>query len=181
MAEEVKNPEFTLGAHCFLKGLQMGSAIGVMSTPILLLPRFKESKYRSLTGIGKLCARLGVLFGLGSLGAMYYKLEFATDPDQKKAGYEDRAFRLQHNEGQKWVDQVTAGTALGGMVLNSLVFSGGFTGAVRGGAIGMGLGVIAIPFVNTFLETQKKMKLSEQAIETNHDEKKDLRNEKKDK
>lgn len=112
-------PARYLTIHCAVKGLQLGSILGLALTPPVAYFR-KIPIMQAFTRT----APVSVVGGVGLvLGILYYKYyEGVLD----EAGVDDRAYRLANSAGQVKVDQYT--------FVGSLI--GASTGAVfgRGGA-----------------------------------------------
>lgn len=74
-----------------------------------------------------------------SLAAGYARLK-----DQSLTAIEDRAYRIKHNEGQQQVDQFSFYAAAAGGFVGAIGFGvNPILGFAQGGALGVGLGVIA--------------------------------------
>jgi hypothetical protein len=125
-------PGRTLVVHVATRGLQLGSIVGLILTPLLAWRR-KSALATVWRGFVPKAAIVGSVV---SSSIVYYK---DTTGALDIAGVDDRAYRIAHNEGQVKVDRYSL---IGGA-------AGAVTGVIVGGAMlplactGVALGVAA--------------------------------------
>ena len=128
-------PARFLTQHCVIKGVQLGSSVGILVFPLVSI--FRKI---SFSGAWKVTMPASATVGVAiSLGLLYYKHSTgALDAD----GVDDRAYRIKHNEGQNKVDFYSGVGAVAGGALGVLgsrsVLSSAIAGSLTGVALGIG-------------------------------------------
>jgi hypothetical protein len=140
-------PARTLIVHCAMKGLQFGSTLGLIVTPMYSIikktPMLTTWRYAMPIGSG-----VGTSISLGLLYFKYYQGGLDI------AGVDDRAYRISKNEGQVHVDNASF---MGG-VLGSAIFAVGTRQAshvIPGMLTGISAGLlyhVSKPIVNKLIE-----------------------------
>ena len=125
-------PARTLVVHVATKGLQLGSIVGLVLTPLLAWRRKS-----ALATVWRGFVPKAAIVGSTVTTSMVYSMDMRGKLDI--AGVDDRAYRIAHNEGQVKVDRYSL---IGGA-------TGAVTGVIVGGATlplvcsGIALGVVA--------------------------------------
>mmetsp|Transcript_10843 Transcript_10843/g.11922 ORF Transcript_10843/g.11922 Transcript_10843/m.11922 type:complete len:184 (-) Transcript_10843:129-680(-) len=116
-----ENSEFVLYNHCALRSVQLGSLLGVVTSPFISM--FFKGRYMPKLGNTMTAVSITAAAGLGGLCA--WKINnIIEDENEGIASIRERSYRLYWNRGQEDLDKV------------SLV--SGLAGGLLGGAIGMG-------------------------------------------
>eukprot|EP01119_Soliformovum_irregulare_P024695 TRINITY_DN891_c0_g1_i1.p1 TRINITY_DN891_c0_g1~~TRINITY_DN891_c0_g1_i1.p1 ORF type:complete len:166 (-),score=34.25 TRINITY_DN891_c0_g1_i1:261-758(-) len=143
MAEEVPNAKEILVTHVAYKGFQAGALVGAGVSLLAQILRFRSF---SLQRLSRASFITGVTSSVLSTAGVFYMMQ--TMPEE---GVTDRAFRLQHNQGQLAVDkmcfQTGAMAALANplyeLIMRRIGILGVPTSALRGISLGVAVGVVA--------------------------------------
>ena len=112
-------PGCTLVVHVFTKGLQLGSIVGLVLTPIIAWRRKKP-----MVNVWRSFVPSATVVGATFSSSMLYGKDLKGD--LTIPGVDDRAYRIAHNPGQVKVDQYSligfgAGAVMGTIVGGSIV------------------------------------------------------------
>lgn len=132
-------PARTLTTHVLVKGLQMGSTLGVLVlTPIVVFIRKTPFVYtwRRITPITAMAGAL-VSGSLLAAKSMQPHSPGSKDAPMDVAGVDDRAYRIAQNAGQVRMDQLSllggmCGGAVGAVLLRGAVAASAASGIALG-------------------------------------------------
>ena len=126
-------PARTLVVHVGVKGVQIGSAAGLVLGVQLLTYLRKMPVGKAWRNVMPVAPIIGSVLTLTMLYAKHYNTPMDID------GVDDRAFRIMHNNGQVKIDRYSvlgaaAGAAIGTVVMPGLrsALAGSSTGVVFG-------------------------------------------------
>jgi len=125
-------PARFLASHCAIKGVQLGSVLGLVVTPGVAYFR----KLNLITTHTRV-APISLIGGIGvSMGLLYYKYnEGVLD----EAGVDDRAYRIANNLGQVTVDKYTFVGSLIGSSIGAILGRGGVRSILSATSAGVAL------------------------------------------
>lgn len=130
-------PARTLASHVAMKGLELGSSIGLF----LISPAWSIVRKKPFMRSWRIATPVGAMMGLAaSMGLLMQKYEQgALTVD----GVDDRAYRIMHNQSQKETDRrAIIGLAVG---LSSIILFRGVGNAVAAGLTGISIGALSVP------------------------------------
>eukprot|EP01035_Chromulina_nebulosa_P021710 gene21710-28094_t len=141
-------PARTLFIHVLSKGVQVGSAFGLLITPIYSLTRKKPlvQTWRLImpaTSIAFTVISLGLLYGKDLQGQLTV------------AGVDDRAYRIKNNKKQNEVDRETLAGGTIGAIAGAVLTQRAWSAVIPSISTGIALGLvyhISKPYVNDSIE-----------------------------
>lgn len=123
-------PARYLTIHCAVKGLQVGSILGIaLAPPVAYFRKLPIMQAFSRTAPVSVVGGVGVV-----LGMLYYKYH-AGELDE--AGVDDRSYRLANNAGQVKVDQYTFVGSLAGASAGAVFGRGGVRSILAATSVGV--------------------------------------------
>jgi len=131
-----KYPARTLIAHCAMKGLQVGSVLGLVVTPI-----YSYFRKQPISTAYLRIVPMGTSFGLLLLGGMTGFLSYQGKLDV--GGVDDRAYRISKNVKQTKVDQFSFIGAVMCTSFGVIVSRGSLPIALAHGCSGVALGMLS--------------------------------------
>lgn len=126
-------PARVLFKHVAIKGIQIGSVVGVVVLPFIAGVRGQSIARTLKTGL-PFFAATGAYASLGLLFGKNYK------GDLTLAGVDDRAYRIKNNATQNKVDYYSGIGAVTGITLGAVI-SGSITAALATSVAGVAIGV----------------------------------------
>jgi hypothetical protein len=144
-------PARTLFFHVGLKGIQAGSVLGFLFTPLYKYKKRIPLSQSFITVMPRSAFVVGVL----SLGLLYGK-NFKGDLTDD--GVDDRAYRIAHNVGQNTVDKYSVICGFLGASVGSIVGKLSLRWIVSCSLGGIGLGVVGYSVVKSEIYEKLKSK-----------------------
>lgn len=163
-AEDQKYAKEILSCHVFMKGIESGSSLGLLSGIVYgVFRKVRKHPFPSFRALGNFSV-VGTLIGLGLTGAaLTYKMKSMDD-----IGVKDRAWRLQRNIPQQRMDLFTAGgMSLGAFLGIARMTSGkSLMGVARCFSIGAVVGLASYFGVQNYVNKKQEEETEKKDVET---------------